>query len=566
MTWNSCETILYNGKVITVDQSFSIAQAVAIGGDRLTRVGTDDDLLAIAAKDTKLIDLRGRTVVPGFVDTHPHMFHKSIGRASSVPLMGLRSIEDIKRAIAARVKESPRGKWIIASPVGDPPYYFNGPGALEEGRWPTRWDLDEVSPYNPVYIKAYHCRVPNTAIVNSFGLRIMGVNKDTPSEEGGVTIVRDPGIGEPNGQLNGMHFIYNFSPLYRKLISVLPFDTFAETLDGLRAQMRDFNAAGITTIYEGHVMPPSFLLPYKALWENKELTVRVCFAYEIDTAYSLEEINQWAQHMSHASGIGFGDEWLKLCGATISVDGPIWHGCAMMRKPYLSPYGEWTTGGEGLISLEKFKQIALIAAKNNIRLNSCFAGDLAADIALEAYEYAHREIQISGKRWVLQHIEFPSRENIAKCKELGLSVTTSTNFEWGKGAECYVPRLGKAKAAQAIPLRQWLDAGVEVAQSTDYGPFEPMKTLWQSLKRVHGLTGERLAPPSEQITREEAIRIYTMNGAKVLFWEDQLGSIEIGKLADLVVLDKDILSCPLEEIEDAQVLMTIVGGKVVYER
>ncbi len=127
-------------------------------------------------------------------------------------------------------------------------------------------------------------------------------------------------------------------------------------------------------------------------------------------------------------------------------------------------------------------------------------------------------------------------------------------------------RLGKEMAARAIPLRRWIDAGVSIAQSTDFGPYMPMFTLWQSLKRIHGLTGESYAGPDQEITREEALRIYTINGARVLFWEDELGSIERGKLADLVVLDNDILTCPVDDIKDTEVLMTMVGGEVVYER
>ncbi|MDH5696107.1 MAG: amidohydrolase [Dehalococcoidia bacterium] len=559
-----CDLILYNGKIATVDQDFSIAEAVAIGGGKFLEVGRNDKVRALADPETKEVDLKGKTVVPGFIDTHPHVIHAAMGRTTSVPLMGLSSIEAIKKAIAERVEKTAPGKWIITSPVGNPPYYFNPPDILKGKRWPTRWDLDEVSPNNPVYIQAPPMRVPNTSILNSYGLKLMEITKDTLAEQQGVEIVKDPETGEPNGQLHGMQSIYNFSPVFNKLMSLLPPPMLEDMLNGLRATIKDYNAAGVTTIYEGHYVFSDFLLLCKELWSRKELTMRIYFAYEVDLTKSMDEIQSWMKDMAHATGSGFGDDWLKIGGITVSVDGPIIHGLALMNKPYLDPYGKPTTGMQ-FVSTDNFKQIALTAARHNLRLNSCFGGDKAADITLEVLEQVDREISIKDRRWVIQHIQFPSQENIDKCKELQLAITTCSNFEWGKGTEVYVGRLGKEMAARAIPLRRWLDAGIPISQSTDVGPYQPMFTLWQSLKRIHGVTGESFAGPDQKITREEAIRMYTINGAGVLFWDDKLGSIEAGKLADLVVLDNDILTCPLDEIKDTKVLMTMVGGQVVYE-
>ena len=208
----------------------------------------------------------------------------------------------------------------------------------------------------------------------------------------------------------------------------------------------------------------------------------------------------------------------------------------------------------------------MLAAKNNLRLNSCFGGNKAADITLDVFEEVDREIPIRDRGWVIQHIQFPTQKQIDRCKKLRLSVTMSPNFEFSKGAEVYVPRLGKEMAARAMPLRKWLDAGIPVAQGTDGAHYHPMFTIWQSIKRIHGLTGVSLAGPDQKITREEAIRIYTINGARVLLREKELGSIEPGKLADLVILDNDILNCPLDEIKDTGILMTVMGGEAAYER
>jgi len=557
-------TVLYNGKIVTVDKGFSMAEAVAISEGKFLRVGRSDEVRALADSDAEEIDLKGKMVVPGFIDTHPHMLHAGIGRGNVVPLAGLYSIDAIKRRIAEFVKRTSPGEWIVTMAVGDPPDYFNVPESLEEKRWPTRWDLDEVSPDNPVYINAPIMRAPNTAILNSYGLKLMGITKDTPSDQQGAEIVKDPETGEPSGHLHGMHLIYNQSPLFYKLMGMLPRPSLEDMVKGLHSTIKERSAVGITTVYEGHYVNPEFLLPLKELWSRQELAMRVYFAYEVDVRKPIDEIEKWMKDLAHATGSGFGDDWLKIGGITVSVDGPLWLGLGLMNRAYLDPHGKQTTGVQ-FVPTDRFKQIALLAAKHDLRLNSCFGGDKAADISLEVFGETNEQVPIKDKRWVIQHIQFPSEDNIKKCKELNLSVTTNSGFEFSKGTEVYLERLGKDMATKAIPLRKWLDAGVPISQSTDGAHYQPMFAVWQSLKRIHGLSGESYAGPDQKITREEAIKIYTINGARVLFWEDRLGSIEEGKLADLVVLDNDILTCPLDQIRDTRILMTMVGGEIVHE-
>ncbi|MEE8471840.1 MAG: amidohydrolase [Dehalococcoidia bacterium] len=549
--------------MVTVDDDFSTAEAVAIGGGRFLKVGGNAEVRALAGPDTEQRDLGGKTVVPGFVDSHPHVISHGIARVAAVPLMGLRSIEDIKKRISEKVEKTPPGEWVVAAPVGDPPDYFHLPETLREGRWPTCRDLDEVSPHNPVYVASPLLWAPHPAILNSRGLKLLGVTRDTPSEENGTEIVKDAETGEPNGQLHRMHR-WNYGSLYWKLMAQLPSPTFEQMMDGFRAELKVFNAAGVTTGYECHATTPGQLLLCRELWSRDELTVRVCFAYEVDVKKSLAQIESWMKDLAHATGSGFGDDRLKIGGVTVSLDGPSQLGVSVMNKPYLDPYGKSTSGVQE-VPTEKFKGIALLAARNNLRMNVQVGGDKATDIALEAYEEVNRQFPLKDRRWVLQHIQHPSQGNIDKCRELGIVITTCSNFEFSKGTETYVKRLGGDYCDRAIPLRRWLDAGVLAAQSTDGAHYEPMFSLWQSLKRVDGRTGKSLMTPDKEITREEALRMYTINGARVLFWEDKLGSIEAGKLADLVVLDHDILTCPLDEIRDTGVLMTMVGGEAVYE-
>jgi predicted amidohydrolase YtcJ len=477
----------------------------------------------------------------------------------------LKSIEEIKEFIRGLVEHFPQGQWIVTSPIGDPPYFFNVPESLKEKRYPTRKDLDEAAPNHPVYITAPVCRVPNAAIFNSKALELIGVTKETPTEQGGVRIEKDPVSGEPTGVIYGMSPIYNMSPFFHHLMSVLPPVPYTMKIDGMKNLIDLYIASGITSIYEAHYVSSEELKMYMDLWLKKDLRLRCYFVYEVDTRKPIEEIEFYLKELVHAKGSGFGDDHLKIGGICLSIDGPIWHGLANMRIPYKDPYANMTQGLQ-LCPTDKLRRIAFLAAEHDIRMHTCFGGDKAFDIVLQVYDEVNQKIPIRDKRWVIEHCIVAHQDQIEKCKELGLTVTNCTNFLWGKGIEVFEERMGKEAPYQVLPLRKWLDSGIPVAQSTDYGPFMPMFTFWQSLVRIAGLNGKSFLIPEQKITREEALRIYTSHGAHAMFWEDRLGSIEVGKLADMVVLGEDLLTCEEDKIKDIPIEMTLIGGKVEYQR
>lgn len=558
------DKIFFNGKIVTVDRDFNIEEALAIKGDRFVAVGGTKEVLSLAGPNTERIDLGGRTVVPGFIDTHPHLANAG-PRSKGPSLKGLKSIEEIKRFIKGLAGKFPPGQWIVTSPVGEPPYFFNVPEILEEKRYPNRWDLDEATSSHPVYITAPICRVPNAAILNSEALKQVGVTKEIPSEQGGVKIEKDPATGEPTGVIFGMSPIYNMSPFFYHFMSILPPMPYGMKIDGMKNLIDLYIASGITSIYEAHYASSEELKMYTDLWLKKDLRLRCYFVYEVDTRKPIEEIEFYLKELVHAKGSGFGDDHLKIGGICLSLDGPIWHGLANMRKPYKDPYENMTQGLQ-LCSTDKLRQIAFLAAEHDLRLHTCFGGDRAFDLALQVYDEVNKKFPIRDKRWVVEHCIVAHQDQMDKCKELGLTVTNCTNFLWGKGIEVFEERMGEETPYQVLPLRKWLDSGVPVAQSTDYGPYMPMFTVWQSLARVAGLTGKSFLTSEQKITREEALRIYTMNGAHALFWEDRLGSIEVGKLADMVVLGENILTCEEGKIPQIPVEMTLIGGKVEYQR
>jgi predicted amidohydrolase YtcJ len=558
------DKILYNGKIVTVDRDFSIEEAVAIKRDRFVAIGSSREVLALAGPDTEKIDLGGKTVVPGFIDTHPHMTHAG-PRSKGPSLKGLSSIREIKDLIKGLTEKIPPGFWIVTSPIGDPPYFFRVPEILKEKRYPNRWDLDEVAPLHPVYITAPVCRVPNAAILNSKALEISGVTRETPSEQGSVRIEKDSRTGEPTGVIYGMSPIYNMSPFFNHFMSILPPMPHAMKIEGVKNLIDLYIASGITSVYEAHYASSEELKVLMDLWLEKNLRLRCYFVYEVDTRKPIQEIEAYLKELVHAKGSGVGDDHLKIGGICLSLDGPIWHGLANMRAPYKDPYGNMTQGLQ-LCPTDKLRRIAFLAAEHDIRMHTCFGGDKAFDLALQVYEEVNKKIPIRDRRWVVEHCIVAHQDQMDKCKELGLTVTNCTNFLWGKGIEVFEERMGKKAPYQVLPLRKWLDSGVPVAQSTDYGPFMPMFTFWQSLVRRAGLNGKSFLTPEQKITREEALRIYTSHGAHAMFWEDRLGSIEVGKLADMVVLGEDILTCQEEKIPEIPIEMTLIGGKVEYQR
>ncbi|MBI4538666.1 MAG: amidohydrolase [Gemmatimonadetes bacterium] len=546
---------------MTVDDRFSIAEAVAARQGRVLAVGETSDVRATAGPGARVVDLGGRTVTPGFIDTHGHIGLFGL-MTLWVSLTGARSIAEIRQRIVERVKATPKGDWVVTTPVGDEPYFFEVPNVLAERRFPNRWDLDPISPDNPVYITAPTNRVPNTAILNSRALALAGIERSTAADLEGVEVVKDDKTGEPTGELRGMQPIYNPSPFFARLSALLPPLTYEQRRAGIGNLAPRFAAGGTTALLENHLTSPEELRVYAELLEEGQLPVRVFFTFDIDPRRPLDEIEEFLRTVSFAGGRGFGTSRLRATGVSLGLDGPHWHGTAVAAEPYEGPYGKPVNPGP-LVDRSLYAEILKRAARHGLRVHAEAAGRGAIAIALGAMAAVDQEVaRIGDCRWVLEHCEFPTKKQILECKRLGVVPTTATNFIWGKGEEVFLQRLGREYAEQAIPLRSWLDAGVPVCQSTDWGPREAMFTIWQSLARKAGLTGATVGA-REKISREEALRIFTRNPAYALFMEDELGSIEPGKLADLVVLDGDLVDCPQDDIREMAVAATIVDGEVV---
>lgn len=551
---NEADLLLFNGKIITVNSSFSIAQAVAVRDGRIIAVGSNKDVERYAGPATKRINLRHHIVTPGFIDGHPHLFG-----IEEIPLVEVKSVKDILAVVSDAAAKRKPGDWVILEPPGEPPYYLHIPESLLEKRYPTRQELDKAAPQNPVYIKSSPFHQRPTAIFNTLALESLGITKESGPIKG-VEVMRESD-GIPTGQIIGNLSYFSRSPLRDRLWALSSKPDFEQQVAELKRDMMRFNAGGITAIYEGHGMSETIIALYNELWNKGEMTVRAYIVKTIKAAGSVESINEELNNMAAFRGAGFGDDFLKVGGICIEFGDNVGFGAGFMREPYVGAEGrKWQ--GLQLISEEQLYGIARAAADRKIRVNVQASGGGAIDITLRVFDRINRETPITDRRFVLEHCQFPSEQNMKDVARLGIIPTTVTNFLWGQG-DAYLRFYGRTLANRAIPLKSWLAHGVPVVLSTDYGPHDAMFTLWQAIARKSGLTGERLGP-QESISREDAIRIYTINGARLAFWENELGSLETGKLADMVILDRDILNCPLDDIRTTKVIATLVGGKLVY--
>ncbi|MGE4240518.1 amidohydrolase [Ramlibacter sp.] len=563
------DLLIHNAIVHTVDAKDSVAEAIAVGGGRILAVGRLADVEGRCGPSTRRVDLQGKTVVPGFVDAHPHM--DIVGLKLTKPAFdNPKSIADILDVIRREVETKKPGEWIVCNPVANEPEVFGYPGALAEGRWPTRHDLDTVSPDNPVYIEPPQLVAPGHAFANSAAIRACGITGDSKVIEG-VNIEIDAN-GEPTGVFTDITFP-KWLPVrdgaFRastSLFPAMPELTDAETLKAVAAGAKAFNEAGITTIYEGHGIPTGPQRAYMDLWSRKQLTIRTYFvvSYPVPLYRDREKGNALIEQTArYAGGNGFGDDILKFGGLGFSFDSAAAMGACLMREPYVGAAGTpWH--GVQMVDDEAFRDIVKRCAAAGIRVQVQCSGGAAIDKVLKTYEDVDKDIPIEGKRWTIQHCQFPSAENMEACRRLGVLPTTTTNFLWMYGS-VYRKAFGEQLAQKAIPFKSWLDAGIPVAQSTDGNPFQPMFAFWELLSRKDAVSGQALGGESQRLTRQEALRTYTLNGARTAFWDEVTGSIEPGKYADFAILSDDIMTIDEDAIPKTKVLATLLGGKPVHD-
>ncbi|MGQ9680886.1 MAG: amidohydrolase [Candidatus Bathyarchaeia archaeon] len=532
------DLILFNGKIITVDEKETIAEAVAVKDGRIVSVGLNDEVLRMRGAETKTIDLKGKTIVPGFIDSHCHMLSTGLGYVSgNLDLSeegGVSSIVDLKSKIKERASKTPKGEWIVGVKEDDQ--------KLSEKRHPTRWELDEAAPEHPVIVSTVG---GHFSIVNSCALKLAGVDKSTQDPEGGV-FDRDPVTGELTG---GVHEkaqeLFMPEGVFRKGL------TREEAATGAKRILEENASAGLTCVYDMAGGPE--IRSVLDLMNRGELPIRVRIDAPIELFPELSKI-----------GIiqGIGNEWVKICGLKTFLDGAISARTAAVSEPYLNRkdfYGVFST------TKESARRSILEACKEGYRISIHANGDRAIDMCLDIMEEMHEKYDRMGMRDRIIHCTVVNPRIVERIKRLGVLPTIFGAYAYYHGDKL-IPAFGEERLERMFAARWLLDAGIRVAAHSDHSasPFPPLMGIHSLVNRA-SRTGKPVGA-SQRIAVIEALKLYTINAAYQSFDEALLGSIEVGKLADLVVLGRDLLTEPKESIKDIPIDMTIVGGKIVYKR
>ena len=548
--------ILKNGKVITVDAAFTLTTAIAIAGNRILAVGPDEAMARYAGPGTRIVDLKGRAVIPGITDGHAHMDRE--GLRNVFPSLGrVRSIGDIQARIAELARGRAPGEWIVTMPIGDPPYYFDVPGMLAEKRWPTRQELDAAAPRNPVFIRSiwgyWRGTFPLVSIANTEALRLAGITRDTVPPAPTLTIEKDA-RGDPTGVLVEREM----APIAELVWFREPAGfSHADRVNALRESMRAYHACATTSVFEGHGAGSELLRVYKECLRDGTLTMRATLAFSPDWTAAAGAplarfVEAWAGWLGEP---GLGNDRLKMSGLYVQVG----RDEADAARASAAPYTGWAgfNAGHGL-PREQAKALLVECAKNDIRAVVIGSGNL------DLYDEVDREIPLNGRRWVISHISTFSPKDVERVVRMGLVVTTHTNNYLYKGLDTLAQRLPKERHGEIAPLRSLVEAGVKVSLATDNVPVSNFLPISQTIRRTPYGMHEPVAP-EQALTRAQALRCATGHGAYLTFDEDSKGSLEPGKFADLAVLSADPLTVEAAEIADIRALMTMVGGNIVYE-
>lgn len=555
MNENAHSLILSGGKIVTLDPQGTIAEAIAISGDRILAVGDGATVAAAAGSGVEHIDLAGRTAIPGLIDGHAHMDREGL-KLQLPSLAGATCIDDILERIAALVRQAEPGEWIVTMPIGDPPYYANVPDNLREGRVPNRQELDRVAPDNPVYIRAIwgHWRntLPLVSIANTKALAIAGITRNTIPPASTIQIDKDNATGEPTGVLHE----FNYKPLVEHtLMSVIPRFTLEERVAGLRDSMRIYNRVGTTSVFEGHGIAAEVLAAYQTLRDEGPTPVRAHLMFSPswpapDTDVVNELLGSWGAWLS---GRGLGDDFLRVGGLYTESD----YSEENLLRAATAPYSGWAGFNyDAALPEEVMVDMMIDAARHNIRIGS-FTPNI-----LDLYEKVDRQTPIGDRRWVIEHIGVLSPDEIARIRDLGIVLTVySGRYIYQEGA-MLARELG-ASAHHIAPLRSLLDAGVRVSLATDNVPPSLFHSIWHTTARIAEETGEPISP-EQCLSRTEALACASREGAYLTFEEDVKGTLEPGKFADIAVLSDDPLTVDEAQIPNITAELVLTGGKTVY--
>jgi len=548
------DLILHHGKIVTVDRDFTVRQAIAVREGRIQRVGADADVLTLRGPNTVAVDLEGRMVVPGLIDSHVHSTDASMTEFDH-PIPDMETIADVLGYIRARADAQKPGEWIVVRQV-----FIT---RLKERRYPTRAELDRAAPANPVLFST-----GPDASLNSEALKLSGIDRNfRPEGPGKVEI--DSSTGEPTGILRNLTRYVKATPTGRE-------PSEADRDRRLLELFADYAAVGLTSVIDRDADPQG-IDRYQRLQESGALPIRVGISHGVSNLGPIDEIvgaiRKVADHPLRRGG-----PRLRIVGVKLYLDGGMLTGSAYMREPWgvstIYAIDDPSYRGVLFISPDRLAPMVRAAVESGLQFTAHSVGDGAVHALLDAYEEIGKTTPIAPTRPCITHSNFMSREAVEKAARLRVSVDVQPAWLY-LDASTLSAQFGNDRLRYFQPLKSLFAAGVVVGGGSDHmqkigslrsiNPYNPFLGMWIAVSR-RARRFEGRFHPEEALTREQAIRLYTINNARLLFLEDQVGSLEAGKLADFAVLDRDLLTCPEDEIREARVLSTYVDGKRIFER
>jgi len=523
------DTVLVHGKIHTLDAKSTVAEALAIRDGRIVAVGSFANVKPLIVKSTRVIDLKGRTVVPGLIDSHMHAIRAALSFSTEVNWIGTKSIPEALARLREAAQTKKPGDWLIVAGGWTPQQFA-------EKRRPTQAELAEAGGEHPVYVQLFY----SYAMLSPKGFEALGIKEDKDVPPAGK-LERDAS-GALTGGISGN------TPTITGLFARLPKPSFDEQVAGTKAFFRELNRLGLTGVLDpgGFGMsPPDYQALFK-IWRDGELSLRV--AYTIFAQGRGRELQDY-ENLTQLLPMGFGDAMLRFNGIGENV-----------------AWGVYNNDNPPEAAREQFYEICRWAASQGMSLNIHWHNDKSVGIVLDIFERVNREHPIVNLRWTLVHLEDASEATLKRMKTLGVgwALQDAGYFEGeaqlkAKGAEAMksIPRMNTA-----LYIGVHVGAGTDAHRVMSYNPWVALR--WMLDGKTVG--GESWRGPEETPTRENALRMYTLGSAWFAFAEKERGSLEVGKLADLAVLSKDYFKVPVEEVGEIEAVMTVVGGRVVYEK
>lgn len=549
------DLILHNAKIVTVDEKFTIVQAMAIKDGKILKTGSNEEVLKTKGTNTVVKDVAGKTVLPGLIDSHVHPAGAAMHEFDH-PIPAFETIQDVLDYIKARAKVLPKGEWIVLRQV-----FIT---RLKEQRYPTKAEMDAAAPLHPVL----YSTGPDASL-NSLALKLSKIDKDFKVNDGGAgQVEKDVKTGEPTGILrNCTRFVKTSQPSQRQ-------PTEADNIERLHLLLKDYNSVGLTGIIDRGAGTSS-LERFKKLKDADKLTIRLAASYSMGTGSPLEtlekDIAKLATHPMRAP-----DNMIRIIGIKIFLDGGMLTGSAYMQKPWglskIYSIDDPTYRGLLFLSRDKLLGMAHATVKNGMQFTAHTVGDGAVETLVGVYEEINRTTPVRSTRPCITHSNFMFKDAVEKMPKIGIVADIQPAWLY-LDSHTLVSQFGVERLEYFQPLQSIFKAGGIVGGGSDHmqridsmnsvNPYNPFLGMSVAINRKGKYYPQKLRP-EQALTREQAIRFYTMNNAHLMFLEKETGSLEVGKQGDFIVLDRDILTCDEDAIAQTKCLATYLSGKQVH--